>query len=290
MNPAAFDAAGGVKSPFEYARTRDAAPPVGAVPAAPDVPTDGYYDGFFLMGSGRAKAAPTRHVERELLMRFSADPSAPGVAGVAGSGTNQFGAFTLEGPLVLATGELRCARQYPLVKRAAGGGARPARARGKGQRAAAAPHGAAAAGGGGAAAGAAAAGGAPRPGRIRKVPAYLVESVTGKTSDPLRRMGAIVDALKSADKHSFFCQAVDTSLVRDYLTIIPHPMDLGTVEAKLVAGEYALVEDAVKDVELVFNNSMHYNSRGTCSHCLRVYLRWKNSWGVRVPHVPRVVA
>jgi len=45
----------------------------------------------------------------------------------------------------------------------------------------------------------------------------------------------------------------------DYLDIIKHPMDLGTVQNKLEAGEYNTPEDLAHDIRLTFSNAITYN-------------------------------
>jgi hypothetical protein len=50
------------------------------------------------------------------------------------------------------------------------------------------------------------------------------------------------------------------SITEDYLKVIATPMDLGTVEQRLVSGAYASPSALVADVNLVFDNAIVYNS------------------------------
>ena len=45
-----------------------------------------------------------------------------------------------------------------------------------------------------------------------------------------------------------------------YFEVIREPMDLGTVERKLLGGEYATAHDFASDVRLIFANSVAFNS------------------------------
>lgn len=49
----------------------------------------------------------------------------------------------------------------------------------------------------------------------------------------------------------------------DYPNLIKHPMDLGTIKAKLDRNEYNRVEDAAADMRLVWTNCMTYNQDGS---------------------------
>ncbi|CAM9632347.1 unnamed protein product, partial [Discosporangium mesarthrocarpum] len=47
--------------------------------------------------------------------------------------------------------------------------------------------------------------------------------------------------------------------LHDYTQIIKNPMDLGTVKAKLEAGEYRRPSDAAADIRLIWDNCKLYN-------------------------------
>jgi transcription initiation factor TFIID subunit 2 len=48
-----------------------------------------------------------------------------------------------------------------------------------------------------------------------------------------------------------------------YLDEIEHPMDFGTITAKLGNGEYGTMEEFAKDVHLVFSNCRQFNPPAT---------------------------
>lgn len=49
----------------------------------------------------------------------------------------------------------------------------------------------------------------------------------------------------------------------DYLTIVAHPMDLNTVSVKLQEGAYQSVEEALDDLQLIWDNCKLYNQKGS---------------------------
>lgn len=58
----------------------------------------------------------------------------------------------------------------------------------------------------------------------------------------------------------------------DYLTIITHPMDLGTINRKLCDQEYRRIGDFISDVRLVWSNCKRYNNETLEVHKLAVIL------------------
>ncbi|CAH2045228.1 unnamed protein product [Thlaspi arvense] len=69
--------------------------------------------------------------------------------------------------------------------------------------------------------------------------------------------------------------------IPDYLTIIKHPMDLGTVKKNLASGAYLSPHEFAADVRLTFTNAMTYNPPGHDVHVMGDMLsklfeaRWK---------------
>jgi hypothetical protein len=49
----------------------------------------------------------------------------------------------------------------------------------------------------------------------------------------------------------------------DYLSICPTPMDLGTVQSKIDAGDYGDMEETAADMRLIWANCMKYNTEGS---------------------------
>ncbi len=60
-----------------------------------------------------------------------------------------------------------------------------------------------------------------------------------------------------------FIHPVSREDVADYYDVIKEPMDLGTMEAKLEADNYATPEDFIRDAKLVFDNCRKYNNETT---------------------------
>ncbi|KAK1427710.1 hypothetical protein QVD17_16403 [Tagetes erecta] len=92
--------------------------------------------------------------------------------------------------------------------------------------------------------------------------------------------------LKRLMTHNFswvFNTPVDVVALKipDYHTVIKHPMDLGTVKARLKSGKYVDPWGFAADVRLTFSNAMTYNPRGNDVHVMAETLnkffevRWK---------------
>ncbi|GAA0146687.1 chromatin/chromatin-binding, or -regulatory protein [Lithospermum erythrorhizon] len=70
----------------------------------------------------------------------------------------------------------------------------------------------------------------------------------------------ILDTLQRRDVHEIFAEPVDPDEVEDYYEIIEHPMDFGTMRAKLHEGMYQNLEQFEHDVFLIPRNAMHFNT------------------------------
>ncbi|KAJ3343649.1 nuA3 HAT complex component nto1 [Gonapodya sp. JEL0774] len=70
------------------------------------------------------------------------------------------------------------------------------------------------------------------------------------------------DILK-LDKQEYFSHPVSVFDVPDYLDVISQPMDLGTIAEKLRKREYLTIEEYEADLQLVWDNAITYNARGT---------------------------
>jgi hypothetical protein len=76
----------------------------------------------------------------------------------------------------------------------------------------------------------------------------------------------IIEKLKKEDNiEMVFHQPVDIEGLglKDYLTIISKPMDLGTVLKNLVSGQYLKVSNALDDIQLIWDNCKKYNQEGS---------------------------
>ncbi|KAL7535634.1 hypothetical protein ACHAXR_006622 [Thalassiosira sp. AJA248-18] len=90
----------------------------------------------------------------------------------------------------------------------------------------------------------------------------------------------ILEKLKEYEYGWLFAAPVDIALVPDYLTVIPNPMDYGTITKKLETGQYSPLPDgptergdmdameeivlyALMDIHQVHHNCKMYNSKGS---------------------------
>eukprot|EP00871_Galdieria_phlegrea_P006046 jgi/Galph1/929/GphlegSOOS_G5622.1 len=83
----------------------------------------------------------------------------------------------------------------------------------------------------------------------------------------------IVKRLQKKDSFQFFAQPVDTKFVRDYLDVIKHPMDLGTVQGKLEKQSYRNFQELWDDIQLTWSNCCTYNKPETEFYKTAVRLR-----------------
>lgn len=60
-----------------------------------------------------------------------------------------------------------------------------------------------------------------------------------------------------------FIEPVQTEDVPDYLNIITSPMDIKTMEKKLMNNEYENKESFLEDIRKIFNNCRTYNQADT---------------------------
>lgn len=108
---------------------------------------------------------------------------------------------------------------------------------------------------------------AKRSARPRKAPVKLGDATQRSSaavqqlSEPMRKCHAIVSALERAPGAHWFLTPVDPAAagVLHYPTIVPNPMDLGTVKRRLEEQEYADVNAFASDVRRVFRNALTFN-------------------------------
>lgn len=89
------------------------------------------------------------------------------------------------------------------------------------------------------------------------------------TSFLLRTCQPLLKSLQESHDQSWaFSVPVDPVAlgIDDYFTIIQKPMDLGTIQEKLIQGAYASVDQFASDVQLTFDNAMRYNPSGSEVH------------------------
>ncbi|CAG4981773.1 unnamed protein product [Colias eurytheme] len=93
--------------------------------------------------------------------------------------------------------------------------------------------------------------------RVRSANRRRSESEAGAWRE---RVTALVRELAAAADAEPFRHPVEPSQAPDYLSVIPTPMDLGTVQQKLENGDYNSASEVAADVRLVFANSRLYNT------------------------------
>lgn len=76
-------------------------------------------------------------------------------------------------------------------------------------------------------------------------------------------MGRLLDSMFAKDEHGIFAEPVDIEDVPDYMDIVTHPMDLGTMRAKLRNGNYHTLDDMENDFSLMISNCLAYNTKHT---------------------------
>jgi len=80
------------------------------------------------------------------------------------------------------------------------------------------------------------------------------------TEEDKKIITEIIKDIKSDPKSNPFWYPVDTKVNSDYLRIIKNnPMDISTIEKKLSKNEYALVQDVINDIKLIWYNCRIYN-------------------------------
>ncbi|KZO97372.1 hypothetical protein CALVIDRAFT_497648, partial [Calocera viscosa TUFC12733] len=76
----------------------------------------------------------------------------------------------------------------------------------------------------------------------------------------------LVAQLSKRDNYAFFLQPVDEKEVPGYRTVIKHPMDLGTMAARVDKGRYKSMDEFRDDFLLVTTNAKTFNPPSTIFH------------------------
>ena len=85
-------------------------------------------------------------------------------------------------------------------------------------------------------------------------------SLSQITEEDYKIIKEIIDLIKKDPRSQEFQNPVDLKVVHDYLRIINYnPMDLSTIEKKLMKKEYSLVQDVINDIKLIWYNCRIYN-------------------------------
>lgn len=95
-------------------------------------------------------------------------------------------------------------------------------------------------------------------------------STGGFSNKALKNCSALLERLMKHKHGWVFNTPVDPVALglRDYLEIIKHPMDLGTVKSRLDNNWYKYPKEFAEDVRLTFNNAMTYNPKGQDVHVM----------------------
>ncbi|KAK9108417.1 hypothetical protein Syun_024428 [Stephania yunnanensis] len=114
----------------------------------------------------------------------------------------------------------------------------------------------------------------------------FVKQAVPSTTSHMMLMKQCDSILQRLLEHKFawvFKEPVDVLKLNipDYLNIIKHPMDLGTIKGKIASSAYSSPLEFLGDVRLTFSNAMTYNPPGNDVHVMASVLskffelRWK---------------
>ena len=93
------------------------------------------------------------------------------------------------------------------------------------------------------------------------------------TEEDKKIITEILNYIKPDPKCKPFLEPVDTKVNINYLRIIKNkPMDISTIEKKLSKNEYALVQDVINDIKLIWYNCRIYNQEGSDIYQFSYYL------------------
>ncbi|KAI8119161.1 hypothetical protein FF38_02406 [Lucilia cuprina] len=100
----------------------------------------------------------------------------------------------------------------------------------------------------------------------------ICEQVVMLEVNPLEAvLTKLLDALEARDTSEIFREPVNTSEVPDYLDIVSHPMDLGTMRAKLKT--YTHLDQLQTDFDLMIQNCLAYNNKDTVFYRAGIRMR-----------------
>ena len=92
-------------------------------------------------------------------------------------------------------------------------------------------------------------------------------SLSQITEDDYKIIKDIIELIKKNPNSKPFKYPVNTEENRDYLRVINYnPMDLSTIEKKLMNKEYSLVQDIINDIKLIWYNCRIYNVEASDIH------------------------
>ncbi|PHJ24652.1 bromodomain-containing protein [Cystoisospora suis] len=93
-----------------------------------------------------------------------------------------------------------------------------------------------------------------------------------------RKLAGIIEACRKCRQFHLFLEPVDVVAMEcpTYYDLIQHPMDLATMEEKLHTNQYAVEDDFLKDMMLIFSNCRLFNRPGNPSGDFVLSLCWKS--------------
>ncbi|PSS14485.1 Transcription factor like [Actinidia chinensis var. chinensis] len=104
------------------------------------------------------------------------------------------------------------------------------------------------------------------------------------SNQAFKSCSALLDKLMKHKHGWVFNNPVDPEALglRDYLDVIKHPMDLGTVKLRLNVNWYKSPREFADDVRLTFSNAMIYNPKGQDVHVMAEQLStiFEEKWAV----------
>lgn len=86
-------------------------------------------------------------------------------------------------------------------------------------------------------------------------------------------MSKLLEAVDAKDTMDIFREPVDITEVPDYMDVVTHPMDLGTIKLKLASGLYYTLADMEADFDLMIRNCLAYNNKDTIFYKAGIRMR-----------------
>lgn len=114
--------------------------------------------------------------------------------------------------------------------------------------------------------------------KVPRTPKTIMEVKLVKETKEM--LGKFLEKFMAQDEAQFFLSPVTPDIAPDYLDVIKHPMDLGQVKEKLADNKYSISKTFVKDVKLVFENALAYNTKDDLVHknALKLQKKFEKSW------------
>lgn len=102
-----------------------------------------------------------------------------------------------------------------------------------------------------------------RTARVKRPTAFDDDEPKSVPSEAYRKISSILHKLQRHPLAGPFLQPVNVQAVPDYLDVVAEPIDLSTVERKLLSGQYTSAYEFSADVRKIWSNAFLYNAQGT---------------------------